>query len=110
MIKSEINLEFVETEDDSSSQLCKCQFCKNAVIYFYRHKRWLGDSYHVRNSDHTFHRCCRPTSWSEVANIPEGWEYERSDADDDAGCFIAKKYSVFEKLENTNLDKLMAEF
>jgi hypothetical protein len=110
MIKSEIALEFVETEDDSISQLCKCQFCKDAVIYFYRHKRWLGASYHVRNSDHTFHRCHRPTSWSEVAKIPEGWEYKRSDADDDKGCFIAKKYSVFEKLKDSNLDRLIAEF
>lgn len=110
MIKSEIALEFVETEEDSVSQLFKCQFCMDAVIYFYRHKRWLGASYHVRNSDHTFHRCRRPTSWSEVAEIPEGWEYERSDADDDGGCFIAKKYSVFEKLENSSLDRLIAEF
>lgn len=96
MIQSEIPLNFIETENDSTSELCKCQFCKNAVIYFYRHKRWLGDNYQVRNSDDSFHFCIRPTAWSEVAKIPEGWEYRHSDPDDDTGCFIAKKYSVFE--------------
>jgi hypothetical protein len=110
MIKSEIDLHFVETEDDFTSELCKCQFCKDSVIYFYHHKRWITANYHVRNSDHTFHRCCRPTSWSEVASIPEGWEYECSDQDDDAGCFIAKKYSVFEKLENFALEDIMCGF
>lgn len=99
IIKSEIALKFTETEDESISEHCKCQFCKDAVIYFYRHKRWLGNNYHIRNFDRTFHDCCRPTSWSEVAKIPEGWEYKRSDDDDDAGCFTAKKYSVFKKVE-----------
>jgi hypothetical protein len=110
MIKSEIDLDFVETDDDSTSQLCKCQFCKDSVIYFYHHKRWITDSYHVHNSDHTFHRCCRPTSWSKVASIPDGWEYQRSDYDDDAGCFIAKKYSLFEKFENSDLELIMCGF
>lgn len=97
MQKHEIYLNFVDTQNESISTLCNCQFC-NSVIYFYLFKKWgLSNDYQVRNLNHTFHRCSRPTSWSESKSIPEGWEYNRADYDDDSACFIAKKYSIFDK-------------
>lgn len=97
MKRHEINLEFTETQDESISEVCRCEFC-DRPIRFYRYKRWLGDDYHEQNADGSFHRhCCRPTGWSD-SGIPEGWEYARSDDDDDRACFTRKKYTRFKKL------------
>lgn len=100
MQKHEIPLDFTETEEDSISENCKCEFC-GSQIRFYRHKRWISDDdYLVQNSDGSHHYPCnRPKGWSEfgVSGIPKGWEYRNSDNDDDRACFTIKKYSRFDK-------------
>ncbi|MEG4406398.1 hypothetical protein [Microcoleus sp. MON2_D5] len=99
MKKHEINLNFTETDDDSISETCKCEFCDHP-IRFYRYKGWLDDDYLVQNADGSHHYPCnRPTSWSEFGSkgIPDGWEYWKSDDDDDRACFIQKKYTRFER-------------
>lgn len=99
MKRDEINLNFTETEDDSISEVCRCEFC-DRPIRFYRHKRWItADKYQVQNPNGNFHWCSRPLSWSEFSGegIPEGWEYWKSDDDDDQACFIRKKYTKFKK-------------
>lgn len=98
MKRDEINLYFTETEDDSISEVCRCEFC-DRPIRFYRHKRWIDNDYQIQNPDGNFHWCNRPLSWSEFGskNIPDGWEYWRSDDDDDRACFIRKKYTKFKK-------------
>ena len=99
MKQHEIKLKFTETEDESISEICRCEFCDHP-IRFYRYKGWLGDNYQVEHPDKTFHSCgWRPTGWSEFGSkeIPEGWEYWRSDDDDDRACFTQKKYTRFEK-------------
>jgi hypothetical protein len=102
MKKWEIQLNFTETEDESISEVCKCEFCGNK-IRFYLHKRWIGGenaNYLVQDADGGSHYYCkRPTSWSElgVNGIPDGWEYKKSDDDDDQACFTQKKYTRFDK-------------
>jgi hypothetical protein len=102
MKKWEIQLNFTETEDESISEVCKCEFCGNN-IRFYLHKRWIGGenaNYLIQNADGSSHYYCkRPTSWSELGinGIPEGWEYRKSDDDDDQACFTQKKYTRFDK-------------
>ena len=102
MKKYEINLSFTETEEESISEVCKCEFCGDK-IRFYLHKRWIdGDNsnYQVQDENGGLHRfCSRPTGWSElgVKGIPEGWEYRDSDHDDDQACFTQKKYTRFDK-------------
>lgn len=98
MKQHEIKLKFTETEDESISEVCRCEFC-DLPIRFYRHKRWIGDDYAVENADGSFHRCNRPTGWSEFGSkhISDGWEYRDSDNDDDRACFTQKKYTRFEK-------------
>ena len=99
MKKHEIFLDFTETEKESISENCKCEFC-GEKIRFYRHKKWISDGdYHIQNTDESRHRCYRSIGWSEfgVGGIPEGWEYRDSDDDDDRACFTIKKYSRFDK-------------
>jgi len=99
MKQHEIKLKFTETGDESISEICRCEFC-DRPIRFYRHKRWItADEYHVQNADGSHHYPCnRPTSWSEFqSDIPQGWEYYRSDDDDDRACFTQKKFTRFEK-------------
>ena len=100
MEKHEINLNFTETENDSTSEVCRCEFC-DRPIRFYLYKRWItADNYFVQNADGSHHgHCYRPTRWSEFGSkdIPEGWEYARSDDDDDRACFTRKKYTQFDR-------------
>lgn len=94
MKKHEIPLNFTETSDESISEICQCEFC-DRPIRFYRYKGWIGDDYSIQNVDETFHRCrARSTAWTD-AEIPEGWEYWKSDDDDDRACFMQKKHTRF---------------
>ena len=101
MKKHEINLSFTETEQESISETCKCEFCGDR-IRFYRHKRWIGGSggdYIVQDVGGHHHSPCRPRGWSEFGakDIPDGWEYHHSGNDDDRACFTRKKYSRFDR-------------
>jgi hypothetical protein len=98
MKRDEIKLSFIETDNESISETCRCEFC-DRPIRFYRYKGWLFNNYVVQNTDGSVHRRCdRPVAWSPSRrDIPDGWEYWRPDSDDDRACYIIKKYTRFEK-------------
>ncbi len=97
MKMSEIPLRFRQQGLDYYSEQCQCQFC-GKLIYFWHYANWITkEKCAVLNADNDSDHNCRQTLWHSFrdGDIPEGWEYLKSDNDDDNACFIIKKYTTF---------------
>lgn len=94
---SEIPLKFTTVGNIKTSEHFHCEFC-DRLVYFYHCTSWISkDETTVKEAhkNETHHCWKQPTSWCQDCKIPEGWEYDRSDNDDDSACFIRKKYTRF---------------
>lgn len=94
---SEIPLKFTTIGRNVKSENFRCEFC-DRLVYFYHCTAWISKEDTIVNEvlGDKFHHCpAQPRSWCQDCKIPEGWEYDRSDHDDDSACFIRKKYTRF---------------